>query len=335
MIKMDYGDKKHLDFLKEEYPRIFPDLSKRQTKWASLRKRLVRKDIRFDTLLPKKYKEMLVLDFETLADIYEVYNGLEMSKTDPVHVDCKSLFSYDECDDSKGVKWKKLQPNIAGFFMDSKNGLEIHSCHYCDMAYVNPFNLSTGYRRKAQFDLDHVLDKGRCPLVALSLFNLVPSCQMCNGSRIKGQRQIYADARLRKKLSPTNPNYDFEGKVNIELLNKKGECSTIGFEKRMDDYVLFFNTHLDPDYDEEVKAFYLTERYNYHKCEALRLLDLKERYTDARIVELARMILQSPKAKVTSHGMKYITQLKHDIFSTNFNHKYHRCFGKLHDDMLK
>ena len=84
-----------------------------------------------------------------------------------------------------------------------------------------------------------------------------------------------------------------------------------------------------------MNAFYLKERYDYHKCEALRLLDLKERYTDARIMELARMILQSPKTKVTAHGVRYMTQLKQDIFATGFKHSFHRCFGKLHDDIMK
>lgn len=330
MIKMNYGD---VDSLKKAYLKIFPSLTFRQTKWADLRKRLIREHGGFRVLLPSKYKDLLVADFEKLADIYELFDGLGMDKSSALFIDAKALFSYERQVDSTGVVWEKLQPLIAAFFMDSKNGLDVHTCHYCDMAYVNPFTLKTG--KKAQFDLDHVLDKGRCPIVGLSLFNFVPSCQMCNGSRIKGQRQLYIDARLRKKLSPTNQNYDFEDKVTIEVINKKGDCSTIDFEKRMDDYEIKFNTHLDPDYEEEIKAFYLRERYEYHKCEALRLLDLKERYTDARILELARMILQSPKAKVTPHGAKYITQLKQDIFSTNFNHKYHRCFGKLHDDILK
>lgn len=334
MIKMNYGNKKHLDFLKKSYSQIFPDLNIRQTKWVALCKRLALKDVRFKNLLPKNYVDMLVLDFETLADIYELFDELDIKSSDSgLFVDCKALFSYDECWDSKGKKWNKLQPIIASFFMDKKNGFEIHTCHYCDMAYVNPFNLTIG--AKAQFDLDHVLDKGRCPIVGLSLFNFVPSCQMCNGSRIKGQKQIYSTPTLRKKLSPTNKNYDFEGKVTIELLNTKGDCSTIGFEKRMDDYELRFNTHLDPDYDEEVKAFYLKERYEYHKCEALRLMDLKERYSDAKILELARMIAGGSNSKVSSHGMKYITQLGHDIFSTGFKHHFHRCFGKLHDDIIK
>lgn len=334
MIKMDYGDKKHLRKLMDSYPKIFPDLNVRQTCWVNLRNRLCGIDSRFKTLLPKTYEGMLVLDFESLADIYEVYDGLKLKKTAPVvFTDSKAYFSYEDCYDSKGKKWDKLQPLIAGFFMDEQNGFEIHTCHYCDMAYVNPFDLSA--KKKAQFDLDHVLDKGRCPIIGLSLFNFVPSCQMCNGSRIKGQKQIYKNARLRKKLSPSNFNYDFDGKVNIEVINRYGNCSTIGFEKRMSEYELRFNTHLDPDYEEEVKAFYLTERYNYHKCEALRLLDLKERYSDAKILELARLIAGGSNIKVSPHGMKYITQLKHDIFATEFNHKHHRCLGKLHDDMLK
>lgn len=334
MIKMDYGDKKHQNKLIATYPKIFPDLNIRQTCWANLRKRLCNIDARFKTLLPKSYEEMLVLDFERLADIYEVYDGLDLKKNAPKeYADSKAYFSYDNSKDSKGNTWEKLQPLVAGFFMDEKNGFEIHTCHYCDMAYVNPFSLPIG--KKAQFDLDHVLNKARCPIVGLSLFNFVPSCQMCNGSRIKGQKQIYTDARLRKKLSPSNFNYDFEGRVTIEVINKYGNCSTIGFEKRMSEYELRFNTFLDPDYEEEIKAFYLTERYNYHKCEALRLLDLKERYTDAKILELARLIAGGSNAKISTHGMKFITQLKHDIFATEFNHRHHRCFGKLHDDMLK
>lgn len=335
MIKMNYGNAKQQKALKEAYVKIIPERTLRQTRWVELRKQLIEIDGRFKTLLPSKYNKLLVADFQTLADIYELYVTLNVKKSSvQLHQDAKVLFSYSEnITDRRGHDWEKLQPIIAGFFMDENNGMEIHTCHYCDMAYVNPITLQTG--KKAQFDLDHVLQKAKCPLVALSLFNFVPSCQMCNGSRIKGQRELYPDARIRKKLSPTNEDYDFEGKVRIEVVNKKGDCSTIGFEKRMADYEIQFNSHLDPDYSEEVKEFYLEERYNYHKCEALRLLDLKERYTDAHIMELARMILQSPKTKVSAHGTRYITQLKQDIFASNYNHRFHRCFGKLYDDIMK
>ena len=333
MLKMQYGDARHISWLKSEYLKIFPDLVSMRSDWRKLRKDLVALDKRFKALLPWALDDLLTMEFDGLADIYAIFDSLKLKKRGPLFQECKHLFNYSEDVKRRGMTQHKLQPTIAAFFMNPSNGFNIHTCHHCDMAYVNPYTMSGV--RKAQFDLDHVLDKGHCPIVGLSLFNFVPSCQMCNGTRIKGQRQLTKDARLRKKLSPTNFNYDFEGCVDIEVHNKRGVCSTFGFEKRMDDYEIVFNTYKDPDYDTEIDFFHLTERYNYHKCEALRLMDLKERYSDAHILELARIMSGDPKAKATPHGMRIITQIKHDIFATQFNHQFHRAFGKMHDDILK
>lgn len=333
MIKMQYGDNSHIEYLKREYLTIFPDMDSRRVDWSTLRNCLIAKDRKFKTLLPLKLDDMLIKDFEGLADIYEFFVSLGLRKSDPLMTKSKELFNYSEDFTVRGIKRDKMQPVLAQFFMNPTNGFEIHTCHYCDMAYVNAYCLHGN--NKAQFDLDHVLDKGRCPIVGLSLFNFVPSCQMCNGSRVKGQKQLTTNPALRKKLSPSNFSYDFEGKVNIEVRNKYGKCSTFGFEKRKDDYEIIFNTSKDPDYKVEIDFFHLTERYNYHKVEALRLMDLKERYTDARILELARVMLGNSSAETSVDAMKIITQIKHDIFSTQFMHTFHRVFGKLHDDIMK
>lgn len=333
MIKMYYGAKKHIQQLKGDYLKVFQGVPKMQSRWTSIRKRLVKLDGAFGACLPKKVEDVLIMEFEDMAGIYELFLKVDLKSNNTLEDDMKSLFSYVYHNDRKGRHWSKLQPKIASFFMDVNNGFEIHTCHYCDMAYINAFKVEG--KNKTQFDLDHVLDKDRCPILALSLFNLVPSCPVCNSRRVKGTRVLYNDYRLRKKLSPSNFGYGFEDKVKIEVYNKKGKITTTGFEKRMDEYEIRFNTYLDPDYEEEVKAFYLNERYNYHKCEALRLLDLKERYTEARILEIARMIAGGSKKKVTPKGMKYITQLKHDIFAKDFGRKFHRSFGKLREDILK
>lgn len=295
MIKMDYGDARHRAFLKQEYQKICSKVPRMQTRWTTLRKNLVKKNAGFNVLLPRKVVDFVVLEYEALVEIYVLFLSLKLAKSDIIIDDARSLFAYVKHEDRFHNKWPALQPQIADFFMNSSHGLEIHTCHYCDMAYVNAYKLK-GKEKKAQFDLDHVLDKGKCPLLGLSFFNFVPSCQVCN-SRIKSKKQLYKDIRLMKKLSPSSKLYDFENKVTIEVKPKDDVCSTIGFEKRMDDYIIKFNTYLDPDYDKEVEAFYLEDRYRYHKCEALRLLDLKERYTDARILELARMIVGDLKGK--------------------------------------
>lgn len=333
MIKIDYGNSTHMAYLKSEYIKIFNDMANRRADWSTLRDQLIARDNRFSSLLPNSFDELLVKDFVHLADIYELFVELGLKKNDPLMVDCKALFNYSNDVTVRGIKRDKMQPLIAGFFMNSANGFEIHTCHYCDMAYVNAYSLNGGL--KAQFDLDHILDKGRCPIIGLSLFNYVPSCQMCNGSRIKGQKQLTTDPRLRKKLSPSNPEYDFEGNVNIQVYNKKGKCSTLGFEKRKDDYEIVFNASKDPDYMVEIDFFHLKERYNYHKVEALRLLDLKERYTDARILELARIMLGSTNIDKSSEALMIFAQIKQDIFSTQFMNTFHRAFCKLHNDIIK
>jgi hypothetical protein len=119
------------------------------------------------------------------------------------------------------------------------------------------------------------------------------------------------------------------------MIDKNNSCSTIGFEKRMDEYDIVFGTANDKDYEFELNLFKTRERYNYHKCEALRFLDLRERYTDTRITEMARLMLDDSKAKATLGGIRIITQIKHDVFGREFGKNFHRVFGKLKDDILK
>lgn len=38
-----------------------------------------------------------------------------------------------------------VRPHIAKFFMDSQNGFKIHTCHYCDTAYVNVYEALADY----------------------------------------------------------------------------------------------------------------------------------------------------------------------------------------------
>lgn len=60
------------------------------------------------------------------------------------------------------------------------------------MAYINVYTETGKGVAKRQFDIDHFLPKGKCPPVALSLFNFVPSCPVCN-ERIKREDLPYVN----------------------------------------------------------------------------------------------------------------------------------------------
>ena len=276
------------------------DADERQKTWGKLRKRLYNLKNEFKMLLPTQLKKLMILPYTKLAEIYDTYATLRLAEKDDLHLALKELFSYTK---EKGGRFNALSDSIIDFFKNKNNGFDIHTCHYCDMTYINYFQYEevtkSGKRRgiRTQFDLDHVLDKGRCPLVALSLYNLVPACPTCNGPHIKGKRVMDVNLNQRQKLSPTSNLYDFDNQVKIWLRPKIERITNMDFLKHMDDYELDFDTLSDADYDKEIDFFYLKERYNYHKCEALRLAELKVKYTSSKIIEMARIICNTGKGE--------------------------------------
>lgn len=332
MIRMDYGDTAHQKFLENSFMSLLDQETERQKEWTRLRKKLYGIDATFKTLLPTQMKKIMILPFDKLAKIYEKYTALGYKKGVKLHDDLKGLFSYEN---NKGQKFKAMRSAFVAFFTDKKNGFNLHTCYYCDMSYINYFAYNGG--KRTQFDLDHVLDKGRCPIVALSLYNFVPSCPTCNGPHIKGQRQLVANLAQRIKLSPTSEQYDFENQVKLWVRPVSGVVKNTGFQKHQDDYMLDFDTSMDSDYEKEIDLFFLRERYNFHKCEALRLEDLKRQYTPAKIKEIARVICNVGRNRTRTDNLvanAAIQQIRADIFETDFMSKQHRVFGKLHKDIL-
>ena len=316
------------------------DADERQKTWGKLRKRLYNLKNEFKMLLPTQLKKLMILPYTKLAEIYDTYATLRLAEKDDLHLALKELFSYTK---EKGGRFNALSDSIIDFFKNKNNGFDIHTCHYCDMTYINYFQYEevtkSGKRRgiRTQFDLDHVLDKGRCPLVALSLYNLVPACPTCNGPHIKGKRVMDVNLNQRQKLSPTSNLYDFDNQVKIWLRPKIERITNMDFLKHMDDYELDFDTLSDADYDKEIDFFYLKERYNYHKCEALRLAELKVKYTSSKIIEMARIICNTGKGEQNEpipFANMIIEQIRRDIFGLEFSNEHHRSFHKLRKDIL-
>lgn len=337
MIQMNYGDTEHREQLEKTFVALLDNAEERQKTWAKLRKKLYELNGDFKRLLPTQLKMMMILPYTKLAEIYDAYIALDIDND--LHLKLKELFSYTK---EKGWKFSALSDSIIDFFKNKNNGFDIHTCHYCDMTYINYFQYEeftkNGKRKgtRTQFDLDHVLDKGRCPLVALSLYNLVPACPTCNGPHIKGKRVMDVTLRQRQKLSPTSNLYDFDNQVKIWIRPKTDKIPNRDFLQHMDDYELYFDTLADTDYDKEIDFLYLNERYNYHKCEALRLADLKLKYSPSKIKEMARLIcsIKEKQNEMTPIANMITDQIRRDIFGLDFSNEHHRAFHKLRKDIL-
>lgn len=176
------------------------------------------------------------------------------------------------------------------------------------------------------FDLDHFLPKSECPLVGLSLMNFVPSCSVCNeklkGSDVLGGKNESEWRRVLKKVSPISSGFDFE-RVSKIRLDDHGH-GWLRAQDHPEDYTLEFKS-TDIDYQSEIiDEFHLDERYNYHKCEALRWHDLMNDYPPSRIKEIAEVL----------SGYKTEDQLRNDIFQNDYFEDNVRCFDKLRRDIL-
>ena len=196
----------------------------------------------------KMPEDLLIMRYEDLVDIYngylQVYNGLSAAKKTQLNEAASRVFTY-----------KSYSKRIADFLTNPNNGFEIYNCVYCDLTDARPVG-----KLARQFDTEHILDKGQCPLVGLSLYNFCPACGTCN-TGCKGTKPIGSTPKLMKKLSPTAKQYNFEEKVKFVLNPISPEAVGRIKPEHPDWYEVDFK-YTDTDYQEVVVLFQLQARYN-------------------------------------------------------------------------
>ena len=191
------------------------------------------------------------------------------------------------------------------------------------------FNLNP---QRNHFDIDHALDKGSCPVIALSVMNFVPCCQVCN-EKLKRSLVLgdYLLNKPKRHLSPSSPSYDFENQVRLrfEPSNPADEIpSTLDPAYALDNpdkYVLRFEC-IDSSYESIVEIFRLRERYEFHKREGLYWLQMKAKYNDSCIQLIADSL---------SDPWFTAAKIHEDIFREDYDDKRHPCFKKFKRDILK
>lgn len=251
--------------------------------------------------LNNSVEDLLTMDFEGLVLFYETFLRVCSKKrfTSKSLHDLHEIFKYTNKYDSK----------ISAFFKRHADELKIYTCHYCDMAYINVYTENSKSIAKSQFDIDHFLPKGKCPPVALSLFNFVPSCPVCN-ERIKREDLPYVNLNELKFLSPSSFAFDLYKRIKVKLGHSKSSRK---------DFIYFVAKY---PYDRYVDFFHLQERYDYHKIEALRLEKLKKNYSRSQIAQIAKCLHRTEK------------EVKEDIFNQRYMQNKHRCFAKFTVDIL-
>jgi len=163
-------------------------------------------------------------------------------------------------------------------FRNSVNGkkfirnLDLNVCVYCNRNYIFNFNKKSTSEATAQ--LDHFFDKSSYPYIALSVYNLIPSCSTCNQRKSSQQKDIiypYLESfndNMKFSYKFTNEEVNFFHKDKIQLL-----FDIKGKNKKVENYLDIFNIK------------YL---YENHKDIVLELIQKREIYPDSYIDELMK-----------------------------------------------
>lgn len=226
-------------------------------------------------------RKLLIANFKYLTKIYCAFVGYLNGKSSDERKEILAKFV------EYGFKYDSHKGKIARFLLNPANGFEIHNCVYCDLEQVTGFNKADGQRVR-KFETEHVLDKGECPLVALSLYNFVPSCGTCNSPDIKGTKTIGDKEAEIAKLSPTSDGYDFSEQVSFEVHMINPIANDLDALKHPNDYEVEFNVRKTL-YKKSITLFELKARYNNltEKTELLKWRDKRRSNPDNIVKQFA------------------------------------------------
>ncbi|RXK12465.1 hypothetical protein CP965_07725 [Halarcobacter mediterraneus] len=146
--------------------------------------------------------------------------------------------------------------------------LDLQSCPYCNRNYTFVVDEKSG---KLRPEIDHFYPKSIYPFLAMSFYNLIPSCSICNHTKSN---------KIKEDL--INP---YEIKENdFKLTYTPNDINFFNIEKEKYNYDSFEIDFVSTN--ENIEIFKLKELYKQHKDIVLELLIKKAYYPKSYIEEL-------------------------------------------------
>lgn len=189
-------------------------------------------------------------------------------------------------------------------------GLKV--CPYCNRNYLIQYKNKKS-EQKIIAQIDHFYDKSTYPILALSLYNLIPSCSTCN--HLKGTKKD-------KILYPYETGFDDKGVV-FEVDNEE-----IAFKIKPEEEKFNIVLKNKEKYLEVGKAvdnvFYLEEMYKVHKSDVAEIFYKSRIFNKNHIEGLVEMlgkgsekeindIIESYEGNLNDYNKKPLSKLNYDI----------------------
>jgi len=155
---------------------------------------------------------------------------------------------------------------------DLASKLQVNVCPYCNLNATYIVVTQNG-KKITRPEFDHFYDKDSNPILALSFYNLIPSCHICN-STLKGTEKFTIESHL----NPYSDNFDKEAKFRLKIENSTFYHSVKGFDVKLESE--------DERAKNNIKSFELNTLYQNHKDIVLELIQKEAIYNESYLDEL-------------------------------------------------
>jgi len=256
------------------------------------------------------FSNVLSIADNNLLDGYFIATKIEKTEArfKTIHelvFDIESIFNY------KYFIGLEPNKNLYSAYNLAEN-LNRRSCTYCNRTYTTTMRSCKGKKlMRPQFD--HWFPKSKYPLLAISFYNLIPSCNTCNSS-VKGDIVLELQNHIHPYLN-SNQNEDF--------------VFNYIYSKRLDKYKVYIaNKNLDSKTFDTIKTLKIDDMYNAHIEELKDLIKIKQLYSDTYIQKIKAFF---PKVIISDDEIFRL------LFGTELNNiDFHkRPLSKFKSDILK
>ncbi|TCQ93879.1 MULTISPECIES: hypothetical protein [Yersiniaceae] len=203
-----------------------------------------------DLALAARYYDFVIKKNSNNKDLIKVFkkNLIEIFDYHNFTTKTKGYDAYDLCSASKA-----------------------RSCPYCNQSYAFTVrSQKKGFRPT----LDHFFPQGSYPHLALSLYNLVPACSICNSS-LKGQINFYKKPHL-------HPLFDDESiEFSLETTKSRNEIVAL-LDVNIKEFKVKITHKNDIRTINSIKTFIIEKRYESFIFEAVNFARCKIYYDELK-----------------------------------------------------
>ena len=186
----------------------------------------------------------------------------------------KSIFDYS--------KFIEITDNWNAYKYTIDLGITV--CPYCNRNYIHTLETDSGRTRA---ELDHFYPKSLYPFLSISIYNLIPSCHICN-SNLKGSKNFFEEQHMHPFENLNQSKITFK----LHYTDLKIETvipNTNQFEIDFDINPSLNNSEMTI-INNSLKTFKTKELYNNHKDIAQELVYKAYYYNRTKIEELQSIL---------------------------------------------